>query len=795
MTRTPAASLLAPAALAAALAAPAGCLRSASAPERRDLSACLSELTNLTAFARGPIGTAAMVSTYDRTGGNQDWAQWTSVGPDGLIDLANLDGPGCVGRIWQTHVPAKDWQFFFDGEPEPRLRLTTQELFGGRFPFVKPLSDIVSGGHYSYVPLPYEKSLRIAVAVEKLNPGARPYYHINYETYPKDVSVTSYPDALSSAQDAHVRSVGEAWLTKDDAFTADADRCETVQTFTLEPGTSIPWLYHDGAGILACFWLRINDEEFGSSVARARLLREIVIRLYWDGQEKPSVDVPLGDFFCNAFHRRRFSSAPLGLVGDRYICRFPMPFAKGVRAELRNDGRASVAIEAGSRIEPRPASYPRNYFHASWNASISSGLPFTILDARGSGHYVGCYLNAIGMDGTWTILEGDESFRIDGETIPSIRGTGLEDYFNGAWYYTGLFDLPCHGLLEKAPIRTDQYRLHMADAVPFNTGLQVSIEFGDANRARGYMSGTAYWYQDAPVGVRAVPTPAARRFPPQDPLERVAIMAHLFELERAGLYEEARERCLEYAETYPQPPVSDLLRLRALAYREVTEGYGAVREQYAAWTNAAAGTPAAREAEALMWFHEEPEHALLGLHISGAYVCYLDGQPVDRGDSPAYLRIVRAKLTPGPHSLAVELHPTRPGAYASLYLRTHGTNVTSACAWRYAAERPSGWPEELDSSTAWQDFQSGRAMYPTMNVWQFYPNAFVNMQSGRQLVSVWPDYMREPVYPKAYLRTTFVMPESPPVGETPASTVPVPSAGGKLSGEEEMSRSLDLPGL
>ncbi|MFT7516132.1 MAG: hypothetical protein ACI9QL_005369, partial [Candidatus Omnitrophota bacterium] len=87
-------------------------------------------------------GTPAMVSTFDQAGGNTDWTELKEdqVGPDGLVTLAEFTGPGCVTRIWNTSVGAKEWHFFFDGESEARLVGSTQDFFGGKHPFVAPLA-------------------------------------------------------------------------------------------------------------------------------------------------------------------------------------------------------------------------------------------------------------------------------------------------------------------------------------------------------------------------------------------------------------------------------------------------------------------------------------------------------------------------------------------------------------------------------------------------------------------------------------------------------------------------------
>jgi len=756
-----------------------------------DLSQGLNGLTNIADLAVAPLGRAGLVSTYDHTGGNRDWATWAEVGEDGLIDLADLEGPGCVRRIWMTHVKADKWLFFFDGETEPRLSMTRAELFGGRFPFVPPLSGRVSGGNYCYLPLPYRKSLRIAVRPADLKPGNRAYYHIGYESFPSGATVTSFPASLSEPECNAVDAVSCAWKQNDQTLLKAADRCDRSFCINLAPRQETPWIEHEGAGELTAFHFKIDYPEEMSTLNRARMLRALVLRLYWDGLGQPSVDVPLGDFFCNAFYSRRYSSIALGNVDGRFICRFRMPFGGKVRGVIRNDSSVPLPVSGGYALR-YPSAEEARYFHATWKSDISRGAPFQILRATGAGHFVGCFLSCIGIDGSWTILEGDESFLVDGESTPSIHGTGLEDYFNGAWYYTGLFDLPLHGLVEKAPIRTDQYRFHLSDPVAFSTGLEMLMEFGAGNRARGYMSSVAYWYQDCPVGVASATGDHRLRFPPPDPLEPHAIMAHLFELERAGLYQEARERCLAYADKFWRKGKSDALLLRADAYQELLEGYDMVRGAYVQHTSKSSSEEVRHQAHLLQQFHASPTNALFGVQIGGPHRLYLDGRLLSDVSSPNRMVVSPVSLAPGDHSLAMEIHPARRGVYASLCLRGHTTNITSACSWRYTEKQPEGWPRVDSSGGAWQDFPASRVMYPTMGFWQFEPNAFVGMESGRQVLALWPDYSATPKYSSIYLHATVRV-----RADGKAEFAALPRGGEREKTEEDFEhdqgRSIDRP--
>ncbi|MEM7395396.1 MAG: hypothetical protein AAF492_23940, partial [Verrucomicrobiota bacterium] len=119
------------------------------------LASELAGLTDVQQFAKTPRGKAAMESSYDRTGLNSDWATWTGPGEDGLYELANLKGPGCLKRIWMTSTGSREWLFFFDGEKKPRVKVPLMDMFGESDQFPFPICGKVSGGYYSYMPMPY----------------------------------------------------------------------------------------------------------------------------------------------------------------------------------------------------------------------------------------------------------------------------------------------------------------------------------------------------------------------------------------------------------------------------------------------------------------------------------------------------------------------------------------------------------------------------------------------------------------------------------------------------------------
>jgi hypothetical protein len=162
-------------------------------------------------------------------------------------------------------------------------------------------------------------------------------------------------------------------------------------------------------------------------------------------------------------------------------------------------------------------------FHAQWRRENPTrrGVPYTILNAEGSGHYVGCHLNMQNRE--WWLrppvraipfprgfglgmMEGWESIYHDGETEPSVRGTGTEDYFNGSWYYLpkgGRFSAPYHGCIVRDLLRSRiaVYRFDMAAPLSFSRSLRVEIGHGFSDDLTCDYSSTAYWYQVEPHGL------------------------------------------------------------------------------------------------------------------------------------------------------------------------------------------------------------------------------------------------------------------------------------------------------
>ena len=316
------------------------------------------------------------------------------------------------------------------------------------------------------------------------------------------------------------------------------------------PGATVEFARLEGAGIIRHIWCTVwvGDVEWQPE---PQALRKLVLRAYWDGEQQPSIEAPLGDFFGMGFGVQRvYASAAFAMNpedGRAMNCFFPMPFARGARFTLQNDCEHScnlyfyIDYEQYDELPEMDA----GYFHASWRresntngwAPLEPGLldrekanvpeepdwlprawlrkntdgrdNYLILDAEGRGKFVGCNLNIEVFErqaNDW-YGEGDDMFFIDGEPWPpSLHGTGTEDYFNTAFCPTQEYSSPYSGLTlysgDKAGFKwggkNSMYRLHVLDPIYFERSLRFSIEHGHANKLSNDYSSTAYWYQTEP---------------------------------------------------------------------------------------------------------------------------------------------------------------------------------------------------------------------------------------------------------------------------------------------------------
>lgn len=249
--------------------------------------------------------------------------------------------------------------------------------------------------------------------------------------------------------------------------------------------------------------------------------RELILRIYWDGNSTPSVEVPLGDFFASASYTefRHISSLAVCVNPARGMnCYWEMPYRKGFRMTLENISDHPITVYYQIDCERKAISEDALYFHAQFRRT--NPLPYkgvyTILDGiKGNGQYVGTYMYwGVNNNGWWG--EGEIKFFIDGDKeFPTICGTGTEDYFCGAYNfdvngkyveystpYAGLSKVDRTDECYQANRRFNLYRWHITDPIYFKSDLRVTIQALGWRSGGRYLprmddiSSVAYWYSD-----------------------------------------------------------------------------------------------------------------------------------------------------------------------------------------------------------------------------------------------------------------------------------------------------------
>lgn len=247
----------------------------------------------------------------------------------------------------------------------------------------------------------------------------------------------------------------------------------------LYPGNAKELLNIQGKGIIQRIWLTVNQSP--------RLLRSLRFQMFWDGIQKPAVDVPLGDFFASNLGRQApfesaFFSSP---EGRSFNCYIPMPFKKGAKVIITNESATDTCklfydIDFLLTQELPPDAL---YFHAFWRRQITSPLgdDFLVLPTvNGKGRFLGMSvgLNTDSVyDRTWW-GEGEVKMYLDGDKdYPTINGTGAEDYAGTGWgmgSYSNLY--------QGAPIADEPkrqfvfYRWHIPDAIYFHQNIKVTLQ-------------------------------------------------------------------------------------------------------------------------------------------------------------------------------------------------------------------------------------------------------------------------------------------------------------------------------
>ncbi len=306
----------------------------------------------------------------------------------------------------------------------------------------------------------------------------------------------------------------------------------------VEAGQAATLLDVDGAGVVTHIWFTIDSRD-------PHHLKNLVLRAWWDGEQSPSIEAPIGDFYGLGLGEYFLYQSALTAVAPEKALNayFKMPFASAARITLSNEGpeRTNSLYYAVDYVALASLPADVGRFHAQYRQAApcqgwtgdwrSNGDPlvngkknldgagnYVFLEAEGRGHFLGV-THAVEQNQDGWFGEGDDMIFIDGDPMPTINGTGSEDYYNGAWDFGGQ---PFAYLHNGAPYIVDPeriggryclYRWHTESPIAFEKSIRVTIEHGHANHRSDDFYSVAYWYQTEPHAAFPALPPARERLP------------------------------------------------------------------------------------------------------------------------------------------------------------------------------------------------------------------------------------------------------------------------------------------
>jgi hypothetical protein len=460
--------------------------------------------TDLTHLAVLPVPgeNCGQCSSYDRhskyDAATDKYVKWGANGDGGgvirregnQVVMAEMTGPGCIWRIWSACARGGHVKIYLDGSSTPAVDLPFAEYFTGEHkPFNYPLLSYNLGvpipkrkcfnGQDLYMPIPYQKSCKIVA-----DKGWGAFYHFTYGTFPKGTNVPTFSTALASEKEnvAALQQVNDFFKQKLGEDPAGKRKGQETlhKSVTVEPGKTVLLAKLDGPQAITAIRAKLAFTDRNDQMAA---LRKLVLRITWDGQDRPAVWCPLGDFFGTAPGENLYKSLTTGMTKDGCYAYWYMPFARSAVVELVNEDQTPRKLDV--ELVHAPLARPFDglgHFHVKWHRNTFK-LPddrypdWVMLQTQGRGRFCGVMLHVWNPRGGWW-GEGDEKFFVDGEKFPSTFGTGSEDYFGYAWCRPDLFQRPyhCQTMTEQNQGHQSVLRWHIADNVPFSTSFQACIE-------------------------------------------------------------------------------------------------------------------------------------------------------------------------------------------------------------------------------------------------------------------------------------------------------------------------------
>jgi hypothetical protein len=481
-------------------------------------------------------GTKVGIAPNRRPQGDYVWAYAT--GPDGsAIDgripqgwipksviefdkqghvLAEMDGPGCVVRIWSPNPQnAGNIRIYLDGAPTPFIDAPMEAMLAGKWstakpgapgeqwiPFPDPIACERSRGWNLYFPIPYAMHCKICTDKQDI------YYHVDYRRYPKATEIETFNVKVLPSHDKQMKMIAKDLQGGGPAFGGASGAWDKrIGPRNLQPGETLqvlecPQPRGDGDAVRM---LAVNISEYKDVAA---VLRGLVLIGTFDDKTIPQIWCPLGDFFGSSPGANKASSIVAGIIplGEskahvELSSAWVMPYQKTAKLYIKNLGKEAVSVNLMATGFGYHWTDRSMHFHAKWRTEKLKTRPFrdwTYCDLKGQGVFVGDMLSVMNPVSAWW-GEGDEKIYVDGEKFPSWFGTGTEDYYGYGWSDPKPFQhayhnqTRCDGPANRG--HTSVNRFHILDNIPFKKSFRFDMEFWHwtPNIDVTYAA-TSYWY-------------------------------------------------------------------------------------------------------------------------------------------------------------------------------------------------------------------------------------------------------------------------------------------------------------
>ncbi|MCF7972429.1 MAG: DUF2961 domain-containing protein [Phycisphaerae bacterium] len=428
--------------------------------------------------------------------------------------VADVAGPGAIVRLWTAAISGQV-RVTIDNAETPFYEGPADTFFHRPYDHFSQMQEIdrdrfdrtVYQRDASYAPIPFARHLRVVWTgnVKQIH-----FYELQVRLYDEDASVVSF-----RASDIHdsremIDRVTLSLADPDRNIEARSQKETELFDLSLGPDEQKPVVRLEGSQAIEQLSLKLTGKDLDKA------LRQTVLHVYCDDYPWAQVQSPVGDFFGAAPGVNPYQSLPFTVQPDgTMVCRFVMPFAKSCRVELFNGGEQTVRVQGSVLAMPFDWDDHAMHFRARWRVDhdlIASNravqdLPFLL--AQGKGVYVGTgvyLMNPCPIPtpyGNWW-GEGDEKIFVDDDEVPSIFGTGSEDYFNYSWSSPDIFIFPfCGQPRNDGPGNrgfVTNYRWHILDRLAFQHSMRFYMELYSHERTPG-MSYARIGYHYARPGI------------------------------------------------------------------------------------------------------------------------------------------------------------------------------------------------------------------------------------------------------------------------------------------------------